>query len=196
MPSGVFPESFVVAATWLAALSITAVLVLILLTPWLGRIIHRFSAHQFFASRDWSETVMNHGSYFIRALGLMRSPSRLLGLLGLSVLTWTFEGAVFATVAAAVNATASPLGPWFSLGTGTLATLIPSSPGYVGTFDYFAAQGLAAYGAAPEVSVAFALTVHAVLWAPLTAAGLLYLILYGKRFWAIKRLFRKPVRAL
>ncbi|KPK48900.1 MAG: hypothetical protein AMS22_14540, partial [Thiotrichales bacterium SG8_50] len=66
----------------------------------------------------------------------------------------------------------------------TLATLIPSSPGYVGTFDYFAAQGIAAYGAAPEVSVAFALTVHAVLWAPLTAAGLVYLVLHGTRFWA------------
>jgi uncharacterized membrane protein YbhN (UPF0104 family) len=129
---------------------------------------------------------VNHGGYFVGALGLVRSPSRLIGLLGLSVLAWAFEGSVFATVAAAVHATVSPLGPWFSLGTGTLATLIPSSPGYVGTFDYFAAQGLAAYGAPPEVSVAFALTVHAVLWAPLTAAGLVYLVLHGTRFWAIK----------
>jgi hypothetical protein len=107
-------------------------------------------------------------------------------LLGLSVLTWTFEGAVFATVAAAVNAVTSPVGPWFSLATGTLATLIPSSPGYVGTFDYFAAQGLAAYGAAPDISVAFALTVHTLLWAPLTAAGLVYLAIHGTRFWALK----------
>jgi glycosyltransferase 2 family protein len=186
LPSGAFPERVVVAATWLAGLSIAAVLALILLTPWLGRIIHRIAAHQFFASRSWSEAVVNHSSHFIAALSLMRSPARFLVLLGLSVLTWTFEGAVFATVAAAVHATASSLGPWFSLGTGTLATLIPSSPGYVGTFDYFAARGLAAYGATTEVSVAFALTVHAVLWAPLTAAGLLYLILHGTRFWAIR----------
>jgi hypothetical protein len=120
------------------------------------------------------------------ALGIVRSLPRLLLLLGLSVLTWLFEGAVFATVAAAIQAASSPLGPWFSLATGTLGTLIPSSPGYVGTFDYFAAQGLKAYGATLEVSVAFALTVHAVLWAPLTAAGLLYLILHARRFWAIR----------
>jgi hypothetical protein len=186
LPSGVFPERFVVGVTWLAGFSVGAVLVLILLTPWLGRVIQRIAAHSFFARRSLSEAVVNHGGYFVGALGLVRSPSRLIGLLGLSVLAWAFEGAVFATVAAAVHATVSPLGPWFSLGTGTLATLIPSSPGYVGTFDYFAAQGLAAYGAPPEVSVAFALTVHAVLWAPLTAAGLVYLVLHGTRFWAIK----------
>ena len=67
-----------------------------------------------------------------------------------------------------------------------MATLIPSSLGYVGTFDYFGAQGLAADGAAPEISVVFALTVHAVLWVPLTAAGLVYLVMHGTRFWAIK----------
>jgi hypothetical protein len=101
------------------------------------------------------------------------------------VLAWGFEGAVFATVAADVGANVDPLGPWFALGTGTLATLIPSSPGYVGTFDYFTAQGLAAFGAGPEVSVAFALIVHAVLWIPLTAIGLGYLALLGKRFWVV-----------
>jgi uncharacterized protein (TIRG00374 family) len=186
LPSGAFPERFVVGATWLAGLSLGAVLALILLTPWLGRIIDRIAVHSFFASRNLTEAITNHGAHFVEALGLVRSPRRLLVLLGLSVLTWTFEGAVFATVAAALHVAVNPLGPWFSLGTGTLATLIPSSPGYVGTFDYFAAQALEAYGAAPEVAVAFALTVHVVLWVPLTAAGLLYLFIHGRRFWAIK----------
>jgi uncharacterized protein (TIRG00374 family) len=184
LPSGVFPERFVFGAIWLAGLSIGAVL--ILLTPWLGRIIDRIASHSFFTSRNITDTVVNHGANFVEAISLVRSPARLVVLLGLSVLTWTFEGAVFATVAASLNAAVNPLGPWFSMGTGTLATLIPSSPGYVGTFDYFAAEGLEAYGATPEVSVAFALTVHAVLWAPLTASGLLYLIIHGRRFWAFK----------
>ena len=51
-----------------------------------------------------------------------------------------------------------------SLAAGTLATTIPSAPGHVGTFDWFAAQGLKAYGTSAEVAIAFALTVHAVLW--------------------------------
>lgn len=182
LPTGVFPERFVTGATWLAGVSIASLLLMILLTPWLGRITRRISAHRIFASRDLSDAVENHGSNFVEALSLLRSPSHLLVLLGLSVLSWIFEGAVFATVAAAVHALTSPLGPWFAMGVGTLATLIPSSPGYVGTFDYFSAQGMEAYGASPEVSVAFALTIHAVLWVPLTAAGLLYLVLHRSRF--------------
>lgn len=186
LPGGVFPETFTRIATWLAGFSVAGLLILVLITPWLGRIIDRIAGHGFFARRNLSDVVAQHGGHLIGALGLVRSPGRLLGLLGLSIITWGFEGAVFATVAAAVSAGVDPLGPWFALGTGTLATLIPSSPGYVGTFDYFAAQGLAAYGAAPEVSVAFALTVHAVLWFPLTAAGLGYLMVRGTRFWALK----------
>ena len=84
---------------------------------------------------------------------------------------------MFATVAAAgVRAGAEPMGPWFSLAAGTLVAAIPSAPGHVGTFDWFAAQDLEAYGASAEVAIAFALTVHAMLWVSSTAAGLFYLL--------------------
>ena len=86
-----------------------------------------------------------------------------------------------ATVASAVQAGAEPMGPWFSLAAGALATALPSAPGHVGTFDWFAAQGLEAYGAPSPRAVAFALTVHAVLWVPLTAAGLFCLLARGIR---------------
>ena len=186
LPKGAFPESFVKVATWLAGFSVTSLSALVLAKPWLGRIINRIASHSFFTRRNLSSVVAQHGGHLIGALGLLGSPVQLFKLLGLSIITWSFEGAVFATVAGAMNIGVDSLGPWFSLGTGTLATLIPSSPGYVGTFDYFAAQGLAAYGAELEVSVVFALTVHAVLWLPLTVTGLGYLTVHGTRFWVIK----------
>lgn len=186
LPDGVFPETFIRVATWLAGFSVAGLLVIVLTMPWLGSIIERIAGLDFFARRNLSEVVTQHGSHFIGALGVVRSPGRLLGLLGLSIVTWGFEGAVFAALATALSAGVDAFGPWFAMGTGTLATLIPSSPGYVGTFDYSAAKGLAAYGADPAVSVAFALTVHAVLWLPLTAAGLGYLMAQGTRFWALK----------
>ena len=100
----------------------------------------------------------------------------MLVLIGLPVAAWACEGAVFATVAAGTRAGAEPMKPWFSLAAGTLATTISSAPGHVGTFDWFAAQGLEAYGASVEVAIAFALTVHAVLWVSSTAAGLFFLL--------------------
>ena len=183
LQAGAFPYGVAVAATWLAGACLAALVALILFAPWLDRIVGRFAQNRYFANRNWSEAIAVQGSNLVAALSIIRSPSRLLVLLGLSLVTWICEGAVFAVVARALNATASLIGPWFSLATGTLATMIPSSPGYVGTFDYFAAQGLAAQGAAPATSVAFALTVHAVLWVPLTALGLVYLVTHSRRFW-------------
>ena len=185
LPDGVFPRKFVVAVMWLAGVGIAAILALMLFLPLIDRLWSRLSEHRFLAGRNWAEAVVRHGAHLIEVLGLVRSAPRLLALIGLSVVAWTCEGAVFVSVAAAVHADAAPMGPWFSLATGTIATLIPSSPGYIGTFDYFAAQGLEAYGASPEVAATFALTVHAVLWTPLTGSGLLYLLLHGVRLRSV-----------
>ncbi len=64
----------------------------------------------------------------------------------------------------------------FALSTGALATLLPSSPGYVGTFDYFAILGITAYGASRAAAAAFALLVHFLLWLPPTVVGALCLM--------------------
>jgi uncharacterized membrane protein YbhN (UPF0104 family) len=142
-----------------------------------------------FNARGWSDAIHRRGTTLVEALNVLRAPARLVTLLGLSIVTWAFEGAVFAVVALAIDTGAARRGPWFALATSTLATLLPSSPGYVGTFDYFAVLGLTAYGATREAAVVFALTVHAVLWVPLTASGLLYLLLRGERIW------RRPASA-
>ncbi len=96
--------------------------------------------------------------------------------MALSVLAWIFEGGVFATVAWSLQADVAPLGSWFSLALGTLATLIPSSPGYVGTFDYFTMLGLTSYGADRAVAAVFALLVHLLLWIPVTLVGALLFV--------------------
>ena len=147
----------------------------------LGRVRERLPGRRRIKGRHWAQAVSRHGAHLAEGLRLAHSMPRMLALLGLSAAAWACEGAVFATVAAAVRAGAEPMGPWFSLAAGTLATTIPSAPGYVGTFDWFAAQGLEAYGASVEVAVAFALTVHAVLWVLPTAAGLFCLLAHGIR---------------
>lgn len=188
LPEGVFPRSFVATVTWVVVAGVAATLLLVLAVTALKRFHHRpVTCHfAFLGGRRLSETVSRHGAHLLAALGVARSVSRVLVLLGLSVVTWALEGAMYMTMAVAMGVDAAPLGPWFSLAAGTLATLIPSAPGYLGTFDYFAALGLAAYGASFNSAVAFALTVHAVLWAPVTVAGLLYLILHGVRLRDIR----------
>jgi uncharacterized membrane protein YbhN (UPF0104 family) len=61
---------------------------------------------------------------------------------------------------------------------GTLATVIPSTPGYAGTFDFFTARAMTASGNAAAAATAFALLVHVLLWLPPTIAGGIYLLLH------------------
>ena len=188
LPEGVFPQSLVVTVTWLFGVGVAAALLLVLLIPLLESTHHRVVGRRslFFAGRRLPEAASRHIAQLLVALGLVRSLPRVLVLVGLSVVTWAFEGGVYMTIAVALGVDIAPLGPWFSLAAGTLATLIPSAPGYVGTFDYFVAHGLAAYGASFDTALAFALSVHAVLWAPITVAGLFYMILHGVRLRDIR----------
>ena len=55
-----------------------------------------------------------------------------------SVLVWFFEGATYWVLARSIPALTAPEAAWLAMPTGTLSTLLPSSPGHVGTFDYFA----------------------------------------------------------
>lgn len=117
-----------------------------------------------------------HGTHFGESLRALRSRSQTLGLFGISGLAWFCEGSMFFVVAAAIEPGSAPAGPWLAAAIGTLSTVLPGSPGHLGTFHYFAAQGLAAYGAAPAEAAAFALTAHALLWTTSTAFGLVFLL--------------------
>ena len=179
LPAGAFPQHFVTAAAWLAGAGMAVLLASMLLLSGsrdvtghaLRYLCERMSGRFFFVRRHWLEALYRQGAHLAAALGIVRSTPRMLILIALSAVVWVCEGGAFVVLAATLMPGAAPLGPWLSLAAGTLATAIPSGPGYVGTFDYFAALGFAAYGAAPEIAAALALTVHA-LWVPWTAVGL------------------------
>jgi uncharacterized protein (TIRG00374 family) len=109
-------------------------------------------------------------------IGHVSAPATMLRLLGWSFLAWTLEGLVFWFCALALPAVTVPSGAWLALPVGTLATIIPSSPGFIGTFDYFVAQAMAHSGDTLAAGAAFAVLVHLLLWLPPTLLGGLYLL--------------------
>ena len=173
--TGAFPPAFVTTGVVLGTACLTGILVLILLPDQLERLFLRLLQSGPLATGPWAQRASALLKQFFAGLSLLRSPARALQLLALSLVAWTLEGSMFATVAWSLQTDAAPLGPWFALSTGTLATLLPSSPGYVGTFDYFAMLGLVAYGASRTAAAAFALLVHLILWLPVTLVGAAYL---------------------
>jgi uncharacterized membrane protein YbhN (UPF0104 family) len=84
---------------------------------------------------------------------------------------------VFVGAAFAIPELLQPFGAILALPLATLATLIPSTPGYVGTFDYFAVLALTQTGNGTDAATAFALLAHLLLWLPPTVIGGAYLLL-------------------
>lgn len=105
----------------------------------------------------------------------------MLRLIFWSCLAWLAEGLVFLCVALALPDIGKPLASMLALPIGTLSTLIPSTPGYIGTFDYFVIKVMTLLGNQVSPSTAYALLVHALLWTPITLIGSFYLLLLNFR---------------
>jgi uncharacterized protein (TIRG00374 family) len=56
-----------------------------------------------------------------------------------------------------------------------LATTIPSSPGYVGTFDAPGIEVLKTFGVSGEMAAGYTFVLHAALWFPITVLGAYYM---------------------
>lgn len=92
-------------------------------------------------------------------------------LLFWSLLGWALEACVFYAVARAVPALAEPVAAWLAMPIGTLSTLLPSTPGYVGTFHYFVMSAAEALGNTEVAAAAFAVLIHLTLWVTATLWG-------------------------
>jgi len=176
--TGAIPPTYIHLCVAVACIGLLAWVVALLFARRLQTLLLRLCEHRALATRGWTQPAREHMQQFLGALAVLRTPVLTMNLFGLSMIAWTCEGGVFATIADGLGYSGSAFAPWFATAAGTLATLIPSSPGYVGTFDFFTMAALSAYGATGAIAGAFALLVHTVLWLPLTVAGLSYFLLF------------------
>ena len=172
----VVPRPFLVAGTVIGVLAGAGLLSLIFLPSLVRRSITWLIERAPLLPESVRARGLRLAVQLFDSLLIVRPVGRALVLLAATVVGWGLEGSAYACVAWSLGADGSAFAPWFALATGTLATMIPSSPGYVGTFDYFAVQGLTAFGASHVVALTFALLVHLLLWLPVTIVGALFLV--------------------
>jgi uncharacterized protein (TIRG00374 family) len=125
-----------------------------------------------------ADRVERMAESFLSGLGVLTRKSDLAIVAGASIVAWTFEASMYWMVARGFgDAFAVQLGAGGALlttGVANLATLIPSSPGYVGPFE--AGVVLVVNGAldvSRTVALSFAIVVHAALYFPITVWGLI-----------------------
>jgi uncharacterized protein (TIRG00374 family) len=133
---------------------------------------------------------------FARSLSLVHSPGRLARLLGLSLLAWCFELGLFFVLLVSFGLGASyPLALLVG-SAANFATLVPSSPGYAGTFDSVVIKVLGdAAGVGAVQALAYDIAVHATLFLPVVAVGTLVLWLSHMTFGQITHTPDRPAAA-
>jgi uncharacterized membrane protein YbhN (UPF0104 family) len=113
-------------------------------------------------------------------------------LLAWSLLVWGLEWGAWWMTAEAVGLHLAVLDVGYLMGLATVFVLIPSGPGYVGTFDAALIFGLHALGHSGAATLSYLLLLRFVIAVPITLLGLVAL---ASRFGGIARM-RAAVRSL
>lgn len=171
-----FPVIYVRMAIVVASVGALAWVALLWMGDELESLLIRICRARVLSKWNWSASAEHSIRQLFKNLSIVRLPGATAGLLSITAIVWLCEGGVFAAVAAGFHYSGGVFGPWFALASGSLATILPSSPGYVGTFDYFTTSAFITYGVDRAVAIAMAVIVHLVLWVPITGAGLAYLL--------------------
>ncbi len=123
--------------------------------------------------------LVAQGRRFLQGLQALGSPWEAWMIFLTAVLVWLLETAKYWFVMHAFDFQVSFFALMLMNGVVNLATILPSAPGYVGTFDAPGIAILEAYGVAKPVAAAYTLVLHAALWLPVTLLGLLFFIREG-----------------
>ena len=76
---------------------------------------------------------------------------------------------------------------WVYVYYSNLFTIVPSGPGYVGTFDAAGIGILSALGVSQGLATSYTLVLHAVLWLPVTLLGAFFMLREGLKWNDFKK---------
>jgi uncharacterized protein (TIRG00374 family) len=122
--------------------------------------------------RQSAEGLLNR---FLDGLEVLSRGHHLLWVTVLSILTWLAMalGFYFALLALKLDA------PWdaslFLVTVCALAVMLPSGPGFIGTFEMGARYGLMVFGITGDIALSYAIFYHAVQFFPITILGFYHL---------------------
>lgn len=135
-------------------------------------LIHRVLAR---LPERWSAHGLKLLDSFFHGLSVLRNPLDALLALVFSILAWVCEASMYAVLGLSFGITAAF--PVFVLATAVanLATLVPSTPGYVGVFDAPVRYILELFGVNVNVATSFTLLLHTTLVIPVVLLGLVFM---------------------
>ena len=120
---------------------------------------------------------------FVEGLQSLRSPRRLVEMVGLSMASWIVEGLSYYVIARSMGIDESVLVFLLTMGVINIFSAIPSSPGYIGPFEFAGKLVLTQFGIAAEMAVAYLLLMHTLLLLPVVVLGSVLAWRRRERWW-------------
>jgi glycosyltransferase 2 family protein len=120
-------------------------------------------------------------------------PSRLMlsrfgvAMLGLTILVWGCEGAIVYLIGEAMSVDVQPIEALFVIVLASFFAMIPSAPGFVGTFDAAVVFGLEAVGVPGGQALGAAVLLRFILFVPITFAGMAFMVTRYGGFRELRR---------
>ena len=115
-------------------------------------------------------------SAFVDGLTVLLHGSVTLIVLGLSLFSGLIEAVMYLFVGYAMQLVVPYYAGPIILAVSNLGMMIPSSPGAIGTFEYFFARSATLFSVDSTVAVSYAILVHALWFIPITILGLIYMM--------------------
>ncbi len=129
--------------------------------------------------KNWRGKAQSISQKFSKGLRSLSSPIDIVIIFFVSIVIWLLETCFYWFIMLAFPFRVSFLTLMLMNGVLNLFTAIPSTPGYIGTFDAPGIAMLTAFGVDPEISASYILLLHAALWLPITIIGGLFISKVG-----------------
>lgn len=112
---------------------------------------------------------------FTQGLGVLGKGGQVLLVAVASLLIWSVVTAGAYLTFLAFDLSLPPVAALVLVAFLAIGVTLPSSPGYVGPFQYFSVLALGLYGVGESRALAFSFVYHAIQFIPITVVGLIYL---------------------
>ena len=128
--------------------------------------------------REMAANAAVRADSFIFGLRALRRKRVVIALLGFSVVVWTVEACSYFLVLRGFNVPlaldVTVLAALMVLVVVNLGIMLPSAPGYVGAFQFFAILALGSFGVQRELALSIAIVAHGVQYLLVTGLGLVF----------------------
>ena len=123
---------------------------------------------------------------FIEGLNVLRQRREILTVSFFSLLVWSLEGTTFYLGTKALNLSLSYPQAYLTMVIVALGVIVPSSPGFVGVYEYFCITALALFAIDKTRALSYALLMHLFQFTLIVSFGLLSLWSENLSLWRLK----------